>query len=301
MKTADTDLSFTRADRTGPITATYLATSLIAVMFFFDLSAAVQAAGNLMITPTRVVFEQRTRSAQVTLVNQGTETSDFRISFIRQNMTESGQFVPVAEDEAGMFSDTMIRYSPRQVRLPPGQSQVIRLLLRKQRDLEDGEYRSHMLFQTLPSAATTSVENITDNIPEEGITIELIPIVGVSIPIIVRHGDLENKVTLSDVKIKPATESGGSPVIAVSINRTGNSSAYGDFRAIFTPLGGQAVIVAQANKVAVYANVDKRRFVMPLTVPPGFNLVDGTLDIVFLKPGFDIESGTLAETRLVLN
>ena len=78
MKTADTDLIFTRAGRTGRITTAYLATALIAVMFLFDLSTAVQAAGNLMITPTRVVFEQRTRSAQVTLVNQGTETSDFR-------------------------------------------------------------------------------------------------------------------------------------------------------------------------------------------------------------------------------
>ena len=123
-----------------------LATALLVTGY----SASLQAAGSLLVTPTRIVFEQRDRSAQVTLVNQSDQTSNFRISFIRQNMTEDGEFLPVPEGQDGMFSDSMIRYSPRQVSLPPGQSQVIRLALRRPADLADGEYRSHMLFQALP-------------------------------------------------------------------------------------------------------------------------------------------------------
>jgi len=258
------------------------------------------AMGNLLVSPTRVVFEQRDRTAQVTLVNQGRETGEFRITFIRQNMLESGEFVPVADDEPGMYSDTLIRYSPRQVTLPPGQSQVIRLMLRKPRDLADGEYRSHLLFQALPPAASSSIENIAKDTSAEGITVEITPIVGVSIPVIVRHGKLDGKVSLSDARIVPAAAAGGSPAFAVTINRSGNSSVYGDIRATFTPSGGAPLVVAQANGVAVYANIDKRHFQSPLKLPSGVSLANGILDVALIASGENPESGTLAHTSLTL-
>lgn len=275
--------------------------TLTALLLLCNLPGSVLAAANLMVTPTRVIFEQRDRTAQVTLINQGTETGEFRISFIRQNMTEDGNFVAVPEGEAGMFSDEMIRFSPRQVKLPPGQSQVVRLMLRKPRDLADGEYRSHLLFQALPPAASSSIENMAADTPADGITVQVIPIVGVSIPVIVRHGKLDSKVTLSAAQVIPADGASSKPAIAVDINRTGTSSAYGDFRATFTPNGGVPIVVAQANSVAVYANIDKRRFQIPLTIPPGFELANGVLDLTFVKSGSDPQAGALAQTRLVLN
>jgi hypothetical protein len=274
--------------------------TFVALALLVGMPSPVYAAGNLLVTPTRVVFEQRTRSAQVTLVNQGDETGNFRISFIRQNMTENGDFETVSESEAGLFSDPMIRYSPRQVTLPPGQSQVIRLLLRKPGNLDEGEYRSHMLFQALPSAASTSVENAAAG-NAEGITIELIPIVGVSIPIIVRHGEMLNAVKLSNATIIPAAESTGKPLISVDIHRDGSSSAYGDLRVTFTPNGGAPVVVAQANSIAVYANINRRQFSMPLSLPVDVNLERGVLDLAFIEAGAEAASGTLATTRLVFN
>ena len=171
--------------------------------------------------------------------------------------------------------------------MSPGQSQVIRLLLRKPGDLSDGEYRSHMLFQALPPTTTNSVENIAND-NADGITIELIPIVGVSIPVIVRHGNMSSRVTLSDAGIIPAVGPGGIPKIGVNINRAGSGSTYGDFRVVLTPAEGAAVVVAQVNSVAVYANLDQRRFEMPLNIPPGVNLVNSQLDIIFIESGSDI-------------
>ena len=274
---------------------------LILMLVLLTSPMAANAAANLLVTPTRVVFEQRDRSAQVTLVNQGSETGEFRISFIRQDMTESGSFEPVPEGEAGLFSDKMVRFSPRQVKLPPGQSQVVRLMLRKPRDLADGEYRSHLLFQALPPATSSSIENIAKDTPAEGITVEITPLVGISIPVIVRHGQLESAVTLSAARVIPADDVNAAPAVAVTINRSGSGSAYGDFRATFTPDGGDPIVVAQANGVAVYANIDNRRFQMPLTLPPGFKLANGVLDLAFVESGADIEFGILAQTRLVLN
>ena len=276
-------------------------TSLSAILSLFLLLAGsastVYAAGSILVTPTRVVFEQRDRSAQVTIVNQGDQEASFRITFIRQNMTENGEFVPVGESEPGRFSDPMIRFSPRQVSLPPGQSQVIRLALRRPADLADGEYRSHMLFQALPDPGASNVENLTQS-TAEGITIELIPIVGVSIPIIVRQGDLNGKVSLSDPEIVYTDQSAGKAEIRVSINRAGSRSIYGDLRATYTPEGGTPTVIAQANSVAVYDNMSTRRFRMPLNLPVGFDPGKATVDVVFLEPGVEESSGTLARTRI---
>ena len=115
-------------------------------LFVITFLMSLKCTAALLVTPSRVVFEDRTRTAQVTLVNKGSETATYRISFIRQNMTEDGKFVPAEKDESGLYSDTMVRYSPRQITLSPGQSQVVRLMLRKPKNLPDGEYRSHMLL-----------------------------------------------------------------------------------------------------------------------------------------------------------
>ena len=272
---------------------------LTVVTLYTGFFGSLQAAGSVMVTPTRIVFGQSDRSAQVTLVNQSDQTSNFRISFIRQNMTENGDFLPVREDEAGMFSDPMIRFSPRQVNLSPGQAQVIRLALRKPRDLANGEYRSHMLFQMLPESSGSNVEKITRQ-SAAGISVELTPIIGVSIPVIVRQGDLQTAVTLTNAKIEVSDKADDNPRISVSINRTGNGSAYGDLKATFTSDGKLPVVIAQANKIAVYANMQSRRFEMPLNLASDANLQNGAIDLVFLKSAADDESAILARTRIIL-
>jgi hypothetical protein len=40
---------------------------------------------------------------------------------------------------------------------------------------------------------------------------------------------------------------------------------------------------------------------MPLTLPTGFNLINGVFELAFIKPGSDPQTGTLAQTRFVLN
>lgn len=257
------------------------------------------AGSNLLVTPTRVVFENRTRSAQVTLMNQGDEEGNFRISFVRQDMTEDGKFVPVKEGTAGMFSDEMIRYSPRQVTLAPGQSQVIRLLLRKPRNLEQGEYRSHMLFQALPNPKKSNVKQLTSK-QGKGITVELVPIVGISIPVIVRHGNLSSGLSLSEVKVIKEENRRVKNSVSVLMTRSGTGSVYGDFKAIFTPANGKPLVIGQAVGVAVYTPNKTRRFRIPLQIPPNFELSNGQLHITFTESGKSPDSGLMAEIKTQL-
>jgi len=81
----------------------------------------VAALGQLMVSPTRIVFEGNERTKQINLINNGSETGRFRISFVRKNMNSSGKIEVIDDKEPGMYSDEMVRFSPRQVTLEPGQ------------------------------------------------------------------------------------------------------------------------------------------------------------------------------------
>jgi len=192
-------------------------------------AAQAQGLGNLTVTPTRVVFEGRDRSAVISLVNSGVDTALYRVSVINMRMSESGQFERIDSDErlpGERFADELFRYAPRQVELAPGGTQNIRLLLRKPAGLAEGEYRSHLLIQTIPrKGAGQSVEATTNG---EGVSIDLLVIPGVSLPVIVRHGTLEATGGISDMHLLPNGQTDGQPALGFRINRSGSRSLFGD-------------------------------------------------------------------------
>lgn len=263
------------------------------------LSFDTLAIGQLMVSPTRVVFEGNERSKQVHLINNGTETGRFRISFVRKDMNGSGKIELIEDKRPGLYADEMVRFSPRQVTLEPGQSQTVRLMLRKKRGTADGEYRSHMMFQALPDSTATDVNQLTSE-KTEGVSIQMIPVVGISIPVIVRHGKLDVKVTLSDFEIEQSNTVKSRPVLSMNINRQGNESAYGDFRVNFTPKGGTPIEIGQVNGVAVYTSTESRALKINLQVPEGVNLSNGELHVTYLLPGEDIKNGLIAESSLAI-
>ncbi|HEX2121946.1 MAG TPA: molecular chaperone, partial [Thermoanaerobaculia bacterium] len=59
------------------------------------LSLRAEAGGELMVHPTRVVFEGNTRTAQLDLINSGTEAMTYRIAVVNRRMSETGDFVAV--------------------------------------------------------------------------------------------------------------------------------------------------------------------------------------------------------------
>ncbi len=257
----------------------------------------VSALGQLMVSPTRVVFEGNERTKQINLINNGSETGRFKISFVRRNMNADGQIKVVDEKEPGMYSDEMVRFSPRLVTLAPGESQTVRLMLRKKGGTADGEYRSHMMFQSLPDAATSDVSKLSSD-ESESLSIKLIPVVGITIPVIVRQGKLNVKVSLSDFEIKQANTVKAHSVLSLRVNREGNESSYGDFRVYFTPKNGTPVVVGQISGVAVYTSTNSRQLDISLQTPPGISLSNGELRIVYLKPEKDEKTGLIAEARL---
>lgn len=256
--------------------------------------AWAQSSGDLVVAPTRVVFEGRTRSAQLGLVNKGSGTATYRISVINMRMGENGQLTEIAQPEPGqMFADRLFRYSPRQVTLEPGATQAIRLLLRKPKDLEPGEYRSHLMMRAVPDTSQQSVEA-----PTAGSSVTLIPVFGIAIPVIVRHGNLDFQTSISELEMIPAQEANQLNRIQFNLNRSGERSSFGDLTASIQD-GGKDVILSQIMRLAVYTPNESRLVEMPLRVPQGVSLSGKTLKLTY-KTTADEGAKLLAESSITL-
>lgn len=218
-------------------------------------------AGDLLVAPTRVVLEARTRAAEIILNNKGAKEATYRISFTHLRMGSNGAYQEISEDEAKntlKIADDLIRYSPRQVTLKPGESQVVKVMLRKPEGLADGEYTSHMLFRAVPELATG--EDVEAQKSDDGkISIRLIPVYGVSIPIVVRQGDLSAQAKLTNASVANNT-------LSITIARTGNKSVFGD---IIVSASGSHVI-GQLRGINVMSYSDSRVVSLPLSAPAPF-------------------------------
>ena len=263
------------------------------------LQLAPPAVADLMVYPTRIVFEKNQRAAQLELINSGQESATYRISIVNRRMSEIGEFSPADTPLAGeSFAADLLRYSPRQVVLAPGLGQTIRISLRKPADLPEGEYRSHLQFDRVPEAGgATSIDTAGTKPGEVGV--QLKALVGVSIPLIVRHGETTAGLALTGLQLIKSSSAGQPPLLAAVLNRSGNRSVYGDLGATFTPRGGAAQEVGKAGGVAVYTPNPLRRVKLELQPPPGLALAGGTLRLSFRERP-DAGGKLLAEAAIEL-
>jgi P pilus assembly chaperone PapD len=255
-------------------------------------------AGDLLVAPTRVVLEGRTRAAEITLVNIGRETATYRISLFHLRMLESGEMKEIeAAEEGARWSDDLVRYAPRQVTLAPNVSQVVRIQLRLPASLPDGEYRSHLLFRAVPREDAMPERSIEKpaGADAKGFSVRLTPIYGVSIPLIVRHGATSATAALRNLTFQPAR--GAEPAAAAcELQRAGNQSLYGNVTVTFVPPSGAPRVVGMMNGVAVYTPLAQRALHIPLQPPPGLALSGGKLEVTFSRPeqnGERLASATL--------
>jgi P pilus assembly chaperone PapD len=262
------------------------------------------AQADLMLYPTRVEMEKNQRATQVELVNRGQATESYRISVVNRRMTDTGQIVPADTAEPDeRFATDMLRYSPRQVMLKPGESQTVRISLRKPAGLANGEYRSHLQFDRLPDVEGGTDLEQNAKTASGDFAIRLTALVGASIPVIVRHGDTSASVTLDTLTLEPAAKVEGQadnpPLLAFHMNRSGNRSVYGNLSATYTPAGGKPVDVSQVNGVAVYVPNILRKAKLPIRLPEGMALKRGLIQLTFAQRPED-GGKTLAQATLAL-
>jgi P pilus assembly chaperone PapD len=259
---------------------------------FVAVSMPAEAGiGDLLVAPTRIVLDGR-KGAEVVLNNIGEEPAVYRVSVEFRRMDKDGGLnevsQPTADDEKAA---DMIVYAPRRVTLAPHQPQAIRIAARPPQGLPDGEYRVHLLFRAIPPA--TPVVQAAASAPEKGLRFQLTPVYGVTIPVIVRLGNLQATAGIANVHLDKGQD--GNSVVSLELSRAGARSTFGEVRVL---KAGVKDPIAIQKGVAVYTEVNSRKVLLPFS-PAYKGALSGPVTVQYVET-FDDGSHVLAETQAVL-
>lgn len=263
------------------------------MIFLLIFPCRSMAQGNLLVTPRRVVFEGSKRSEELNLANVGNDTATYFISIIQIRMKEDGAFEKITQPDSGQkFADKNIRFFPRSVTLAPNEAQSVKMQITKSNELQDGEYRSHIYFRALPKEKPLGEKK---PFKDSGVSVQLIPIFGISIPVIIRRGENTTNLSLSDLVFSYDKDT--IPALTLTINRIGNMSVYGDLWVEHTSVEGKVTRAGIINGLAVYFPLTLRHVRFPLDKDAGINYHTGTLHIVYS----DQSSRKIAQRELYLH
>lgn len=254
------------------------------------------AQGNLLVTPKRVVFDGTKRSVDLNLANIGQDTATYAISLVQVRMKEDGSFETItAPDEGQYFADKNLRFFPRSVTLAPNEAQLVKVQLLRTNQLSPGEYRSHFYFRSVPKIKPLGEEDkIVDT---TAISIKLTPIFGITIPAIIRIGESNTKITLSDLSLTISEDA--TPSLKLKFNRSGNFSSYGDLAVDHVSPQGTVTRVGAANGIAVYTPNSARYFQFNLNKDAKIDYTSGKLRVTYSAPS-DVKPLKYAEAELLL-
>ena len=246
--------------------------------------------GDLLVAPTRIVLDGR-KGAEIVLNNIGEEPATYRVSVEFRRMKPDGSLEDVSDPTAkDKTAADMIIYAPRRVTLAPHEPQAIRIAARPPQGLPDGEYRVHMLFRAIPPA--TPVVKASAPTGEKGLRFQLTPIYGVTIPVIVRLGNLEATAGIANVQLE---KKDGGQSVALDLTRSGSRSTFGEVRVL---KAGVKDPIAIQKAVAVYTEIGSRHLEVPVSA--GYKgEVAGPVTVQYVET-FDDGSHVIAETKTVL-
>lgn len=240
-----------RTDLDMRSTSLFIFKLTVFLLFFQSIAHA-----SLLIAPLRVVFDDRERGKTVTIINTSDTKATYRLEVVNQQQLPDGSYKDIPKDtltnSQTFFADEMLRVSPRQVALKPGERQEVRLGLRKPAHLTDGEYRSHLKFTELPTP-----EMLEKN--PKGAGIKIYMLTSFTIPVQVRQGQLTVNAQINDAKIKRTKQ--GSWQVETEIKREGDFSSFGKLTVYWRANAKESYKELNfVNNAAVYRETDKLVF-----------------------------------------
>lgn len=245
----------------------------LVLLIITNLLFCQAAVAGLLISPLRIAFEDRERADTIVLINSGSETRTYRLEWEQKKALAAGGYELLTESEAKTFNTAsqMIRFSPKQVTLKPNERQTVRLSVRRPKGLEDGEYRSHLLFKQLPIKS--------NEFSGKGQGIQLDVMLSYSLPIIVRQGVRKADVEITDVNVANKADSTN---IELDFKRTGASSTIGNVIVLWQALGMEKEVeVSRLNHVKFYHELSDTHLSLPWRGDNQISGMSGVLRVIY--------------------
>lgn len=219
-----------------------------------QIFTSFNSQANLLISPTRISFDERQRVAKVIVINNGDEYQTYRLEWQEKIAKPGGGYITLTDGRTSSSSlSNMIRMSPSQVRLAPGERQIVKLGLRKPSGLANKEYRSHLLFKALPNETKSNKQGM-------GITINMI--LSYSIPVILRQGLQIPEVDIESAELILNQKNNA---LLVSFSRTGNYSTFGKVEVFYAANGSnEETKISMINDYSIYAEIPLAKLTLNL-------------------------------------
>ncbi len=263
----------------------------------------IATSPDVNLTPRRVVFGPRDRGVkEITVFNRTSATATYTIVLTDQVMTPDGAIVPAdkapADEKARMNSALpYLRYSPRQMTLGPQESQTVRIQARAPAGGAPAEYRAHFSVTATPPPDTgLDIAAAATGAQSDQLQVQITPVYGIMIPIIVRTGELPAQTSISNARL---VEAQGRRAIGFTINRSGGRSVYGGID-IFLEGSGSPRKIGGIRGLGVYTEIDHRNVIIPLDA--GAPAVGAGSRVKIVYTDDELSPGTvLAETEATLS
>lgn len=227
-----------------------LATTGVALAFVPVLRA-------ILVAPTAVFMDHRTRSGQLYLVNSSARPEEVTIElkFGYPTSDSAGGVTVLLEDQPDSTMPSAagwIRAFPRRTVVQPGEQQVVRLLAQPPLGLADGEYWSRII---VTSHEIRPAAQASDSAVHAGITLQLRQILSLAY----RKGAVSTGLTLTGFQPSVSRDSA---VVWLGLHRDGNAAWLGSVNLEVHDLAGREV-GRFSSPLAVFFAV-RRRFAIPL-------------------------------------
>ena len=233
-----------------------LFTGLLLVIFF-----AQPALARIDIVPRKIVMDPRDRSAELTVLNLMGEPGTYRVDIVNFQQNTDGTYTTLESPLNQAFNpEEAVRFSPRQFSLPVQGRQKIRLSLRKPANLPEGEYRFHVQVMRLADARPSQAVE-----PGQGARLSVQMNMGVTIPVIVRHGGVALATAkISNPRLVTTNTESERPELQMTITRQGNASTIGSLEAFWVPASGEPESISYIDNMNIFTEVSQRQVSLPL-------------------------------------
>lgn len=246
-----------------------------------DAQPATTGVANLNISPRRVIFTPRERSAAVYIFNQGTAPLIVDVALVDNVMLPNGEIIPLPEAErrggeaqeyakrVSLAKDAII-VTPTRLTLPAGSGRTVRL--RAQMPEGAGaEVRTHLTVTSIPPPNAGLTAEQAADLRDGELQFSVQTIFGVSIPLFIREGDSTVSASFGAITFDqdPPSEAlpNGQPVMVVPVRREGNRSIFGNIE-VRSGTARDAEMIGAARGIGVYTELSERVVRVPLQRRP---------------------------------
>ncbi len=200
-------------DKSGHFSVAKLIRVQPALIFFLVGLGLSLNSFAVSISAYRIYMDEDNRETSFVIFNREVESQECNLRLRHNNFDQEGKMTTLPDDVIPANSAVdWIRFSPKKFTLTPSNSQTLRFAMRRRANAEDGEYRSYLTIDC-------GVEPTPEELAKARVNVR--PRLLHNVPIIVRVGKLDAKVSVEDIQVRGDS-------VQFTIVRVGQRSIYGD-------------------------------------------------------------------------